>query len=617
MVRVGYEALHGHVRALYASPMALWRTGFYVLMGCSWVHLHHGPMVYWEEAFLYDHTEWFTSFTRATTESQAAVLRWGGCALAFLSVRSNWASVGFACMYVHYLMTAITNFVNHDYLFTLLSFLLAFHNNAPSATAKRLWVHAMRAQIVVVYAFASWWKLDPDWLDGTICSGIFLSFEEQGVARGVPWAAIHHAIPWVFRFVAVVGILLDTMLFFTLGFLPLGNKLQAASVVFHAFTGFTMSQRIGYAFPIAMILSGLLFQPTEHESSTQCHFEQVVGVLSASRTAKTTRVTRACVIAWIVWQWLMPLRMPLVSNSEFKYTQEAYRFSWTMMLHSKQSYHGMGMFFADLHPICGRQHFPNPMAARNPFANPTAFEYLPSIGPRGGAAAALYTRQLPRIAGKVHQLVTPMCGRPEDLRVTTTLFSAVNGGAFVRLGDPTVSISDTFFALQRRSMLGKWWGAFWDKVPEGHEFILRGAGTGGVRAAQHEPLPHLHPATAEGARDTKRLAKDGWATFVDRSPCMAVSPLRLFGVAVELEIVHLPEHHAVTVQFCKTLDPQQTCDVVTLYSDDGAISVPVSRVININIETTQERPPVDCAHAAEDVILRVRKRAHMTHARMV
>ena len=169
-------------RRVRDSPMGLWRTGFYLLMCWSWSNLHHGPMSYWEEAFLYDHTAWITSFTRATTEVHATALRWGGCTLALLSIRSNWASLGFAIMFLHYLMTAITNFVNHDYLFVLLSFLLAFYNNASSKEAKRIWLHVMRAQIVVVYAFASLWKLHPDWLDGTICSHIFLGFEQQGVA---------------------------------------------------------------------------------------------------------------------------------------------------------------------------------------------------------------------------------------------------------------------------------------------------------------------------------------------------------------------------------------------------------------------------------------------------
>ena len=47
----------------------------------------------------------------------------------------------------------------------------------------------MRAQLAVVYLFATLWKLHPDWLTGHIARGIFVSFEDQGVARGVPTAA--------------------------------------------------------------------------------------------------------------------------------------------------------------------------------------------------------------------------------------------------------------------------------------------------------------------------------------------------------------------------------------------------------------------------------------------
>ena len=45
--------------------------------------------------------------------------------------------------------------------------------------AKSEWLHALRGQIIVVYFYATVWKLHPDWLDGSIISGILLSFEQS------------------------------------------------------------------------------------------------------------------------------------------------------------------------------------------------------------------------------------------------------------------------------------------------------------------------------------------------------------------------------------------------------------------------------------------------------
>ena len=43
---------------------------------------------------------------------------------------SDWATAPFAVIYVHYLATAITNFTNHDYLFALISVVMAAHANS-------------------------------------------------------------------------------------------------------------------------------------------------------------------------------------------------------------------------------------------------------------------------------------------------------------------------------------------------------------------------------------------------------------------------------------------------------------------------------------------------------
>ena len=79
----------------------------------------------------------------------------------------------------------------------------------------------------MVYFDAGLWKVNIDWLDGTtIVKGIFLCFEEQGVAKNVPWAAdmCQHE-PSVLVFIAVEVCVLDGVLAYVLACLPPGHKM--------------------------------------------------------------------------------------------------------------------------------------------------------------------------------------------------------------------------------------------------------------------------------------------------------------------------------------------------------------------------------------------------------
>ena len=88
------------------------------------------------------------------------------------------------------------------------------------------------------------------------------------------------------QFVAISGLLLDTALFVVLGFFRPGTKYQIVTLVFHTFTAFTMSQRIGYAFPIAMGLSSLLFQPIPGDPGDRkrSHYQWVLWQLTGDET---------------------------------------------------------------------------------------------------------------------------------------------------------------------------------------------------------------------------------------------------------------------------------------------------------------------------------------------
>jgi len=292
-------------------------------------------------------------------------------------------------LFTHHLLVAVTNFANHPYLFMLLSIL----TSASACDSKHVeaWCGALRGQIIIVYGFASLWKLTPKRLDGTIVRGILTSFEEQGVAHGIASA-------------------------------PPGHWLQWMCLLFHGFTSFTMSQRIGYTFPLAMILSITLFAGKDHQQQSAS--------ASASRLRKPPYYPplsrRLLVGIWIALQVLIPLRMPFVSRNEYAYTAEGYRFSWTMMLHSKSIFMTPNQFTGELRPTCNYAEWPT--IERIPYHH--------LIGVRGMAALSIFPRILPKLARNVGDILDN--SYPSMLRMHADWFASVDGGPYVRLVDPTI-----------------------------------------------------------------------------------------------------------------------------------------------------------------------------------
>ncbi|KAH8047216.1 hypothetical protein JL722_13199 [Aureococcus anophagefferens] len=180
--------------------------------------------------------------------------------------------------------------------------------------------------LAVVYVFASLWKTHPDWVSGAVVRGIFLGFEEQGVHRGVPWAAMEATLgPRLFAAVALGGLLLDgSMAAALLCLRPSASfaAFAALSCAFHGFTCFTMSQRIGYAFPGACVCAVVLFAPVGGPGGdAPLHAWLAAAGFSAgeprARRARPARPLRCLLLLYVLLQVLVPLRMPLLHGADF------------------------------------------------------------------------------------------------------------------------------------------------------------------------------------------------------------------------------------------------------------------------------------------------------------
>jgi hypothetical protein len=177
------------------------------------------------------------------------------------------------------------------------------------------------------------------------------------------------------------------------------------------------------------------------------------------------------------------------------------------------------------------------------------------------------------VASTVRDVIQPMCGAGE-VRVIASVHSSTNDGPFVRLIDPTVDLVEVYDAIQARGPVDIVMDAMADKAPDGHAFILRGAGR--LEAPQEV----------------------GWYTIVDRTPCLRDDPIDLFGVSVAVKVVESPV--PLFAKVCPK-GAAARCDVVPLSSSETRL--PMAR--SIAIGSSQIEGEARCMDAAEDVVLQL------------
>jgi len=563
------------------------------------------------DALSYDHAEWVYYHAPGTPEATEK-LRWFTIAVCLASIFSDTATILFAILAGQLIFTSLTCFINHYYLFFLLATLMSFYCNCSKDNIRNRagWIHAIRGQVVVVYAFASLWKFDSDWLSGYIVSQIFLNFEEQGVNRGIPWSRLYASYPQLFLFIAISGVFLDTMLFLVLMFLRPGHKLQRIGLVFHGFTAFTMSQRIGISFPLTMIAAGLAFQRCGEVEKDQewlggdvlSHFQWLQlqmqlwfrpNHFKTKQTIQEQGVKKRKLLfplLFLLAQWLIPLRMPLVSHGEFKHTFEGYRWSWTMMLHEKKSAVAPGLSYMTLRPTCGAFPFPNPQAQEYRHMDAHSFPYelwLYEL-PRSLAVAQMFPRQMPKFAKVAYEVIGGDQACPAGMTVTTSYFSSTNDGPFHRIINPTSDILEVHRNHASLPWSSKLWYAILDKAPPGQEFVLRGTDSVDL------PL-------GRGPKNGKDEV-----TFVDRSPCLQADPIRVNsrGFFIEFDTAH-KANYRLQLRGCSDINLEECKEKyiskgeIHFFSAMRTITIGINQNIDLGVSCSETNK--------EDVVIKLTK----------
>jgi len=234
-----------------------------------------------------------------------------------------------------------SNYLNHYYFLSLITFLLIFvpanrsfsldilfKRNTEQKTVPIWTIGIFKFQLAIVYIFAGIAKLETDWL-----------FNAQPLKI---WLQAHREMPvfgtllkeeWVAYLFSWFGCIYDLFIVFFL----LSKKTRSIAylfvVVFHFVTWFLLPIGI---FPWVMIVSTLIFfSPEFHENL----LKKFKWKKSADKTIEInntkSKVVQVLIATYILFQLFIPFRYVLYPGNLF-WNEEGFRFSWRVMLMHKE-----------------------------------------------------------------------------------------------------------------------------------------------------------------------------------------------------------------------------------------------------------------------------------------
>jgi len=238
----------------------------------------------------------------------------------------------------------VTNYLNHYYLVSLLSFLMIFLplnsnyalDNSIGISQKRLsipfWaVIALRLQIGVVYFFGGISKIKYDWLIEAQPLKIWLSANSH-----LPIIGPLFDQEWVAYLFSWGGMLFDLFIPFLLVYKRTRLAGFILVIVFHILTALLFP--IGM-FPWVMTLCVIIFFPTQwHEKVLSRFFSpKLIQSPPVVQKINTSPLIIGLLTIFFLIQCIMPFRY-LLYPGNLLWTEQGYRFSWNIMLIEKRAH---------------------------------------------------------------------------------------------------------------------------------------------------------------------------------------------------------------------------------------------------------------------------------------
>ncbi|SDD86870.1 HTTM domain-containing protein [Riemerella columbipharyngis] len=336
-----------------ASVLSTYRLFFGVLMLIS-----IGRFFYYDWIYkLYIQPKFFFSYYGFGWIKPLGEYTYGLFALAglfaFLVMIGKWyrlAIVGFFLTFTYIELMDKTNYLNHYYFISILSFLMIFlpMNASYSLDAEKsvsvrkefvpAWaVNCIKLLVGIVYLYAGLCKLNSDWLFQAMPLKIWLSSNFYIPVIG-PWLD-KTATAYIF---AWAGALYDI----SIPFLLWNRKTRVLAfisvVVFHTLTWILFPIGI---FPFVMMFGATIyFSEQWHQNFWRKLYKALKLDINKYKNNKTYQISHRCrrvvypiLILFFVIQIFFPWRY-LLYPGELFWTEEGFRFSWRVMLMEKGGY---------------------------------------------------------------------------------------------------------------------------------------------------------------------------------------------------------------------------------------------------------------------------------------
>lgn len=335
------------------APLVVFRIAFGALMLASitrfiykgWVHsMYIMPKVY----FPFYGFEWVKPLSPVGMYIVFGLML-VACVGIILGAFYRLSAVLFFLLFTYVELIDKTNYLNHYYFISLVSFLLIFipaHKSfsidnirlkkQDSTSAPAFYLLLLQLQMFVVYFFAGIAKLNYDWL-----------FEAQPLKIWLP-AFSHYPVigsfmekEWVAYLFCWFGCIYDLSIGFFLFNRRTVNIAYVFVIIFHAATALFFN--IGMFPYIMMTITIVFFKEEFHEKIINSLIKITGYKLNNTNTAYTplNPYLLNFFVLYFVIQFVVPFRYALYPGKLF-WTEQGYRFSWRVMLMEKA---GTAFFF--------------------------------------------------------------------------------------------------------------------------------------------------------------------------------------------------------------------------------------------------------------------------------
>lgn len=250
------------------------------------------------------------------------------------------SAVVLACCMAHVLLIEKAFYLNHYYLMTLVSGLMAVvpaHQSCSvdawlrpalrSATCPAWCVWLLRFQIGIPYFYGGLAKLEPDWLQGYPL-GMWL--ERRG---DLFWLKSLLTFSWMPIFFSYAGLLIDLLVVPLLLWRPTRWPAYLIAMTFHLMNSSLFDIGI---FPWLMMGATLIFFPPNWPRVIlrRIGWNTAPTVWESAARPKSHPILLSLVGCYVAWQLLFPFRCLLYPGRAI-WTEEGHHFAWHMMLREK------------------------------------------------------------------------------------------------------------------------------------------------------------------------------------------------------------------------------------------------------------------------------------------